>query len=188
MSERLHTSPENSIENIDATAEAQKNLERIQEAAEKAERDPIQGHIESLSKSAEAQAISGHETNVGDQNTEQTSQQFGTPKELKSDSYNRSLRKIRTHLNVADRTLSRFVHQKTVESVSNGLSKTVARPSAFLGGSLGALIGSAALLYFSKHYGFTYNYTVMLVLFIGGFFIGGLIELLYRAVVRKKTH
>lgn len=187
MSERLHHGAENKVESIDTSAEAQKLQEKLQENAEHAEKDPIQKHIESLSKSVEQQAISGKEVNVGDKTTESSPQTFGTSKQLKADAYKRALKRVRTGLNVPERTLSRVVHQKTVESVSNAAAKTVARPSALLGGGIGAFVGSAVLLYVSRNNGFTYNYTAIFALFMGGFFAGALVELLLRLLGRKQS-
>lgn len=187
MSERLHPSSEKLPENIDTSAEQQRHLEKLREHAEQAEKDSLQHQIESLSSSAEAQAISGKEINVGDTGNEQSAQTFGHSKEIKTDSYRRSLKKIRTNLNVPERAFSRVVHQPAIDAVSNAAAKTVARPSAFLGGSIGALVGSAILLYVSRHNGFTYNYAVIFFLFIGGFFVGALIELLAKALFRRRT-
>ena len=187
MSERLQHGPENNVESIDTSVEAQKLQEKLQDNAESAEKDSIQKHIESLSKSVEQQAISGKEINVGDKNTERSKQTFGTSKQLKADAYKRALKRVRSGLNVPERTLSRVVHQKAIESVSNATAKTVARPSALLGGGIGAFIGSAVLLYVSRHNGFTYNYTVIFVLFVGGFFAGALVELIVRLFVRKRS-
>lgn len=187
MSEKLSPSGERSAEIIDTSVESQKLLEKLQENAERAENDPIQQHIESLKQSVEQQSISGKELNVGDKTTESSQQTFGTSKLLKADAYKQALKRVRSSLNVPERTLSRIVHQKTIESVSNATAKTVARPSALLGGGLGAFVGSAVLLYISRHNGFTYNYTVFFVLFIGGFFAGALIELVIKLLVRKRS-
>lgn len=187
MSEKLHLSGENLPNNVEANAEAERNLERLREAAKQAEKDPLAAQIESLKQSAESKAISGKELNVGDLSKETSSISFGVDKELKADAYNKTLRRIRGSLSAPNRAFSRVVHNRTVESISNVSAKTVARPSAFLGGSAGALIGSTVLLYMAKHYGFTYNYTVFLVLFVGGFAVGLLVELVFRLLFRRKT-
>lgn len=186
MSEKLSTSGEKFTESIDTSVEVQKSLEKLREKAEAAENDPIQRHIESLSKSAEQQAISGKELNVGDKTTESSQQTFGHPKHLKADAYKRSLKNIRANLKTPDKIMSRIVHQPVVDTVSNAAAKTVARPSVLLGGGIGAFLGSAALLYLSKHNGFTYNYTAIFVLFIGGFFLGALAELLIKTIRRTR--
>lgn len=187
MSEKLHNSGEKLVNNIDTSAESEKNLERLREAAKNAEQDPLQKHVESLSRSAEAQAISGAEHNIGDKQGESSAQSFGTTKDLKTDAYKRTLRKVRGQLNAPQRAFSRVVHQPIIDNTSNALSKTVARPSAFLGAGLGALVGSSILLYISRKNGFTYNYTTLFVLFAGGFMLGLLLELLFKLVVRKKS-
>lgn len=184
MSEKLQSSGEQ-LPNVEANVESEKNLERLRDAAKNAEHEP-QTNIEAIQKSIENQAISGKEHNVGDHAGEQSKQSFGIDAGVKSDGYKKSLRKIRSQLNQPERVLSKIIHQPTVEATSNALAKTVARPSAFLGGSLGALIGSAVLLYVSKHYGFSYNYAVIFVLFAGGFAVGIVLELFFRLIVRRR--
>lgn len=95
------------------------------------------------------------------------------------------MRQIRSKLSKPDKTFSKVIHNKTVESVSEVSSKTIARPSGLLGGGICALLGSAYLLYMTKHYGFEYNYFVFFLLFVGGFFVGMFGELLLRYVFRK---
>jgi len=41
-----------------------------------------------------------------------------------------------------------------------------------LGGGILALLGTSSYLYLAKHIGFTYNYSVFLILFFGGFILG----------------
>lgn len=187
MSEKLHNTGEHGAESIDTSAESQKNLERLQEAAEQAEQDPLQKHIESLSKSAEAQAISGKELNVGDKQGESSQQSFGVHKQLKNDAYKHTIRKIRSQLKVPDRILSRVIHQPVVDAVSNATARTAARPSGFLGGSIVAFVGSTAFLYMARLNGFTYNYAVVFMLFVAGFAIGIVLELFLRLIFRRKS-
>ncbi len=187
MSEKLQHSGEHSRETIDASAEARKNLERLQEKAEQAEQDPLQKHVESLRETIESQAISGKEVSAGDHNTEQSAQQFGISKELKTDTYKKTLKQVRKHLSAPDRVLSRFVHTPAVEVTSQALGKTVARPSSFFGGSLGALLGSVVLVVLARRNGFEYNYAAFFFLFIGGFIVGSIIELLFRLLFRRKS-
>lgn len=187
MSERLHTTGENSVESLDTSREVQKHRERLEEAAKKAEQDPLHAQIESLNKRVEQQAVSGKEHSAGEREHKVSQPQYGNLHTLRQETYTRSLRKIRQSLNLPNRALSKVVHQKHVEKVSNVAAQTVARPSVFLGGSFGALLGSAVLLYASRHYGFTYNYTVMLLLFVAGFALGGTIEIIFKLIRRKHS-
>lgn len=188
MSERLAHSPEHKTEAIDASAEVEKNLERLNEAAEQAEKDPLQKHVESLAKAAESQAVSGKELNVGDKQGESSSQTFGVHKQLKTDAYKRTIKKVQTKLPAPERVMSKVIHQPAVDAVSNVTAKTIARPSGFFGGSLFAFLGSAAFLYMAKFYGFSYNYAVLFMLFVGGFVLGLLVELLWRAIFRRRAN
>lgn len=186
MSEQLRGNGEFKTEAIDTSVEVQKNLERLGENAEQAEQDPLQKHIESLAQSAETQAISGKELNVGDKQGENSSQTFGVHKQLKNDAYKRTIRKVQSQLPLPERVASRIIHQPVIDSVSTAAGKTVARPSGFFFGSLFALLGSSAFLYMTKHYGFRYNYAVLFMLFVGGFALGLIFELIVRVVFRRK--
>ena len=185
MSEKLHNSGEQNLGSIDTSGESKRNLERLRDEADQANRDPLQKHVESLQARAEAQAISAKEAPSVETHSENSNQSYGITKHLKNDSYKHTLKKIRSNLSAPDRALSKVVHQPAVEKVSNGLAKTVARPSAFFGGSLGALIGSAVLVYMSRHYGFTYNYAAIFVAFAIGFTVALVIEFSIRFIRRK---
>ncbi len=185
MSEKLHSGGEK-LPAVEANAESEKNLELLREAGKKAEHGP-QDNLESIKASIEAQAVSGKELNVDDKQGESSGQSFGVHKELKADAYKHTIRKIRSQLKAPDRVLSRIVHQPVVDAVSNATAKTVARPSGFLGGSIVAFIGSAAFLYMARRYGFTYNYAVVFMLFVGGFALGIILELFLRLVFRRKS-
>lgn len=187
MSEQLRSSGEFNAEAIDTSVESGKNQERLQERAEQAEIDPLQKHVESLAQAAETQAISGKELNVGDKQGESSVQTFGVQKQLKNDSYKRTMRKVQAQLPLPARVMSRVIHQPAVDAISNAAAKTVARPSGILGGSIIAFLGSSAFLYMAKHYGFSYNYAVLFMLFVGGFALGLLLELIVRVVFRRKA-
>lgn len=188
MSEKLRHSPEHKAEAVEKTSvESKQNLERIHEAAKLAEQDPLQKHVESLAKSAEAKAKSSKELHNDDKHGESAPLHFGVQKQLKSDSYKRTMSKIQHQLPLPQRALSKVIHQPVIEAVSAGAAKTVARPSGFLFGSIVAFLGSAAFLYMAKHYGFTYNYAVLFILFVGGFALGLLLEAVYRLFRRRSA-
>jgi len=96
---------------------------------------------------------------------------------LKSAAYDQTLRRIQQKLPKTAQAFSKIAHNKTVDAASDIGANTIARPSGILGGSLCALLGSLILLYYSRHYGFRYNYGFFVVLFVGGFLVGLLAEL-----------
>lgn len=180
--EHLHSSPEHQVQAHNLEHEARGNLERLQKAAEQAESEPR--NVEHLKDKVEHHAISAKEITVGERQ-ESASQQspLGTQHELKADAYERTLQKVRKDLNAPEKTLSRIIHQPVIESLSNVGGKTVARPSGILGGGIVGILGSSAVLYMAKHYGFQYNFFVFFLLFVGGFGLGILAEVLLRLLM-----
>lgn len=188
MSEQLQHKTELLPAHFETTAESEQRLKLLQEAGrEAAERHQSSSSVESLQHSAEAQAISGAEITVGERQENTPSQSYGLQKELKDQAYKKTLQKAQSHLGASERAFSRILHKPVVHSVSQVASQTVGRPSGVLGGSLFALLGSAVLLYVTKYYGFVYNYTAFLLLFLGGFIIGLLLELIVRSVQRARS-
>ncbi|MEO7364059.1 MAG: hypothetical protein ABIV43_00955 [Candidatus Saccharimonadales bacterium] len=98
--------------------------------------------------------------------------------ELKQATKQRQLAQVQRRLPTRSRALSRVIHQPAVRIVSEAAAATVSRPSGLLGGGLLALVGSIGYLYLTKHIGMTYNYFIFTLLFVGGFVLGLLIELL----------
>lgn len=186
MSEHLHPKHEHKAESLNLDAETRKNHERILKEAEHAETD--NPSIENLQAKVEHEAISAHETTIGEHEQPKPDSPIGLQRELKSDAYKRTLQKIRKDLPKSDRVLSRMIHQPQVETISNIGSKTLARPSGIIGGGLVSLIGSSTLLYMAKYYGFRYNFFVFFLLFIGGFAVGTLLELVLRLVIPRRRH
>lgn len=92
----------------------------------------------------------------------------------------RNLARTQSSLPLPQRTFSRIIHNPVIRTVSETGSKTIARPSGLLGGGICAFAGSGLLFYLAKHIGFRYNYLFASLLFIGGFGIGLVIELILR--------
>lgn len=104
-------------------------------------------------------------------------------RELKQESLKRELKEIRRRLPAADRGLSKVIHQPVIRNVSEFSAKSLSRPSGLLGGGLMAFIGTSGYLYLAKHIGFTYNYVVFFILFIGGFVLGLALELVVWSIM-----
>jgi hypothetical protein len=88
----------------------------------------------------------------------------------------RELLRVQRALSLPSRSLSKLIHQPVVRAVSEATAGTVSRPSGLLGGGLLAFLGSSAYLYWAKHIGIRYNYFIWLLLFVGGFLAGLLLE------------
>ncbi len=144
-----------------------------QESLEKTAEQP---RIEDLKNTVEQEAKSSEETDLAEQ-PEAQKHEFGAYTALKSDTYGRTLKRVQQKLSAPERAMSKVMHNKTVEKVSDGVGKTAARPSGILGGGIVSLLGSFVLLYMTKKYGFEYNFLMFFIFLAAGFILGVVIEL-----------
>jgi hypothetical protein len=185
MSEKLHSNHEAGAEHLDLNAESKRNLEKTQEAGREA-RNEVAEQLDAIQQSVETQAISGKEISVGDREGGNTSAPtFAVHQELKRTAYKRSLRKVQSQLNPVERNFSRIIHQPVIDKASELAGKTIARPQGILFGGIFACLGSVLFLYFTKHYGFSYNYLVFLLLFVGGYAFGLVVDMIRLAFKRS---
>ncbi len=179
MSEKLQAnSPEQQRNSPEASSEqSRKNIERIKQLAEQ-EKGISEDQLEKIKQSVESESISREDIRSRTESEQPKAPLQYNQKELKAASFNKTLAQVRSKLPAPERALSKIVHQKTVEKISDIGSKTVARPSGIMGGGLLALLGSSFVLIIAKRYGFAYNYSLIILLYIGGFAIGIIVELL----------
>jgi hypothetical protein len=184
MAEQLRHGPEQQSENLDLSAEIEKNLKRAEAEAEKSSYEKADAN--ELKNKVEQQAISGKEIAIGEKESTAPSQEFSAYTEMKGQNYTKTLGRIRQRLSAPERALSKAMHSKVVDSTSEVLGKTAARPSGILGGGISALLGSSVLLYMAKKYGFEYNFFIFFVLLATGFALGVFAELLIRLIAKSK--
>lgn len=108
-------------------------------------------------------------------------------KELKNMMLTRTLNRIRKELPAPQRAFSKVIHSKPVEAVSAVSEKTIARPIGILGGGFISLVGSLVVLYMAKHYGFRYNLLLFFLLFVSGYLVTTLFELLFKVSKKVKN-
>jgi hypothetical protein len=130
-----------------------------------------QEHLENIQKSVEQQAISAKEH--APSHHEHTNQHpVLINKQLKNLAFSRSMTRTRKKLSAPSKVFSKVIHSSVIDSSSEFVGKTIARPSGMLGGAFVAFIGTSALLWITKHYGYEYNYLLVVLLFVGGSIIG----------------
>ncbi len=161
------------------------NLKKLQEKAEKA--SELSGdELQSIKKSIEQAAVSGKEYAVGEkEHRPSQTHTVGTTKQLKQQAYRSTIKKAQSRLKGPEKSFSKVIHNPKIEKVSEVAAKTVARPSGFLLGSISAFITSLVVLYISKRSGFTYNYLLFVLVFVGGYLLGVLVELVLRPLRRR---
>lgn len=184
MAER-HTSNTEHGGEAQKDPELEKRSQEIQEAVrEKAEKathahrekiDELRQEIDAHAKDAESQQA---ET-TGDKEPDQA-QTYWYSAEYRQHAYDQLIKKVRGRLPKSQRLASKILHQPTVERLSDIGSRTVARPSGVLFGSICSFIGSFIAYFFAKRYGYDMTYSVFIASFLGGFLAGIIIEALYK--------
>jgi hypothetical protein len=107
-------------------------------------------------------------------------------RESKKAGLRQELKRLQRQEKLPARTLSKVVHQPVIRAASEVAGKSLTRPSGLLGGGLVAFLGTASYVYFTRHIGLQYNYFIFIALFIGGFAIGLVLELVVWALSARK--
>ena len=177
-------SPESNAERAESNAEQR---EKLKDLLEKAEREPGNdtNSLERLRSKVEEEAVSGREKSVGENAADKKEPTMRLDKATKDDTYRKTIKKVQHKLPRMQRSFSKFVHQPVVEAVSEVGSKTVARPPALLASGIFAFVGTSAIVWVSRYYGFRYNFFVYVAFLVGGFIAGLLFEALWRSVKRS---
>jgi len=103
-------------------------------------------------------------------------------REYRELAFKQLMNRVRKHMSKPDQAVSKLIHRPGIEKASEIGEKTVARTSGVLVGSIFSFIASLATYYFSRKNGYDMTYSIFIASFIGGFFAGLLIELIYKAV------
>ena len=170
--------------------EAKKHHERINSKHEKeasVSKNEHSKNIEKIRKAVNSESIDKQEHNRSNSESEKSESNQPTlvNKELKNIAYKRTLKKTQAKLSPTSRSFSKIIHQPTIEKVSETAGKTIARPSGILFGGIFSFIGSSVFLWSARHYGYEYNFLLFLLFFVGGFFVGLLVEIIL-SILRSK--
>jgi len=180
MSEKISVpkSPEQHHEIDRPSKQEKETLKHLQEQANRSS-EKSKDEIKAIQKSIENAAISGKEYSAGENEASPSStSSFGITRAVKKTTYKRTLRKAQSKLPAPQRVFSKVVHNPVIEKTSDVAAKTVARPGGLLFGGVGAFIGSVVLFYISKRTGFSYNYLFFILVFIGCYLFGIILELI----------
>lgn len=182
MTEKLnaHEAP---VQHVDVEAISRENLEKVRKHAEHLKENPDK-LVEHFKKEVQQEAVSGAEYTVGESEAA-PSHTFGAHKQLKVQNYNRTLSHIQSRLKGPEKGFSKVIHSNAVDKVSSLSAQTVARPLGLMVGGLFAFVGSLLVLLTAKHYGFNYNFSIFLLLFVGGYLLGTVLELFGKLLKRR---
>jgi hypothetical protein len=184
MSEKLLTPPPEMHEQLleaHASPEKSQKAEKVGEASHESYEESKADRLSEIRNSIQESAGSSREGKQALASTHtRTQSPLYVDKRMKAQSLKHELKAVRKQLPKSEQVLSRVVHLKPVQAASELGEKTIARPQALLWGGLCAALSSAALYLTAKYIGFQYNYLLGILFFVGGYFIGLLVELTYR--------
>lgn len=196
MSEKLHSERRHERKGeLEPNKDVAERLEKLKEQSEKDASSARHEHAEKLEEirsKIETEAKGKHEhgerhtkNRDKDRTKKDADQHVLVNGELKNMAYKRTMKRVQKKLPAPARAFSKVVHNPAVEAVSEVAGKTVARPSGILVGGIFAFLGSSLFLWITKHYGYEYNYLLFALFFIGGFFVGLIVELGLRFANRR---
>lgn len=87
-------------------------------------------------------------------------------------SFTVTMREIHTQMSGPSRTFSKFIHNKTVESVSDAVGGTLARPNAILTGSIFAFFLTLVIYLIARYNGYPLSGTETIASFAIGWVLG----------------
>lgn len=161
-----HEQQERLRQDVERRAE-QSKAERSQEVA--AERRNVERLVESAERPQDSKAESAPAE------TERT-----TParKSERQQAYEAIMSDARADMPPAQRAFSKLIHNRVVESTSEVVGSTVARPNAILSGSFTAFIVVLGVYLVARHYGYPLSGSETIIAFAGGWLIGLLFDYL----------
>lgn len=142
--------------------------------------------LETLRHEVAEKAVSKDEFVVDQEKDRSNTSQPLINKELKGVMLTRTLARIQKQLSPSQRTFSKVIHSKPVDTISSVGEKTVARPYGILGGASLALLGSIFSTFLSKQFGLNYNLVLFILLFVVGYVVTTCVEGLLRLLNKAK--
>src|SRR5690606_6283914 len=90
----------------------------------------------------------------------------------RAQAYDSIMTDARSHMTPAGRSFSKVIHNPVVESTSNVVGATIARPNAILAGSFMAFIVVLGVFLVARYYGYPLSGSESIVAFAGGWMLG----------------
>lgn len=184
--EKLNHKNKESLPSIEASKEHHEKLKNKmeKEASKEASSAEKNDHKElhETRKTVESEAISGKE--IQSKNNEKQKEPQNITKAEKTRTYKSTMGRVQNQLSTPSKTFSKIIHNPAVEKTSETLSTTVARPSGILGAGVVGFIVFSVVLYFANRNGFEIpsNSALFVIILIGGWTTGILIEFLYKSL------
>ena len=100
-------------------------------------------------------------------------------KKNRRNSFERTIKRVQSELSPAQRIFSKFIHCKLVESISDFIGSTIARPNAILAGSIVSFLFTVGIYVLAKTIGYTLSGFETIAAFLVGWAIGIFYDYIY---------
>lgn len=172
------SSHERGVEAQEAAKERLEQLANNPESSQERSAETKEHAVEKAKVEAEQEAEKAEKKNAGAEKAHTTV----TPKRTtrvsrkeKTASFNKHMQRVQSELPAGSRAFSKVIHNRAVESTSNVVGATIARPNAILSGAVFAFVIVLAVYVVAK----TFGYTLSGFETIGAFIVGWLLGILY---------
>ena len=170
MSEKLKSTPENSIDTEAWHSVNNERSTKIAESLKKAiEKERSSAENENNIKHEAIELAIRHENEQAEKHrSKETKEDKPLTKKDIDNSYRKTLTNVQNQLSAPSRAFSKVIHNPVVEKTSD-------RPNLIISGALGA-IASVFVYFIAKRYGYLLSGSEVIVLFVAGWSIGAVIE------------
>lgn len=175
--------PQPKIENIEKTNE------KPEASVELSPRD-LEAQAEQLKAEAIETARNAENNNKDDKKHEKNSipsRRSSISKKQHDESYSRTMSRVQNELSTGSRIFSKFVHNKIIDSTSNFVGNTIARPNAILAGAVVGFILTLLVYTIAKTTGYALSGFETIASFIVGWIIGIVFDYLRVLVTGTKN-
>lgn len=162
--------------------------ERSKELQEQLKHTPEhqESHAEHEARTtAEKEAKSAEEYRPQEHESKQDAPVF-TGEHNRDKSFDETMKSVNRDLSGPERLFSKVIHNKTVETVSDAVGSTIARPNAILSGSICAFVLVLAVYVIARYTGFALQGFETIAAFIIGWIIGVLFDFLRAMITGKR--
>ena len=146
------------------------DLERgVEKGSHESLEDARQEALEQAGKAEKEQKVAEKESSPAEQ-------RGPASKKAKDASFDATMNEIRTHMSAPSKAFSTFIHNKTVEKVSEVVGNTVARPNAILSGAVFAFLFTLVIYLVARHNGYPISGSETIASFALGWLLGLLFD------------
>ncbi len=184
-----HIGPENTAEKPAVSPEHYERIEKGAEnkevAVESAEKKVERAKVEALEAAISVEK-SGAEKHRQPATKAPARRRGAISKHEKKTAFDKHMKQVQAEMTQSQRVFSKFIHNSTVEKVSETIGSTVARPNAILAGSIAAFVLVLSVYVIAKTFGYVLSGFETIAAFIIGWVLGTLYDYFKIMVTGKK--